>query len=464
MNYCELQRDLARRDMMNRSFFSRNTVQIGRKVAYNQRQTFTTNAKLPILKSSVLPRSILWAVGLAGAAVGGFYLADARSAFHEYVLCPIIRASTSAEQGHKLGILFMKYGLTPRLLDDETYDTSDVLGVDVFGTKLKSPIGLAAGLDKDGEAIESLFNCGFSYVEIGSITPEPQPGNPQPRFFRLPRDDAVINRYGFNSSGHFNVVATLKLRFEKLLQKFQRNNSPDSEIPSNAFRNGKLLAVNLGKNKFGDEVTDYVKGVERLGPYADVLVINVSSPNTPGLRDLQNELKLTSLLSTVVAERNVLQKNLLGKKPPVLVKVAPDLTEPEIESIATAAKTAKVDGIIISNTTIQRPKSTLKTNDNNLVDQTGGLSGKPLKPIALQALRHLRKYTKDSDLVLVGCGGISSGKDALEFGKAGATFIELYTAFAYKGPGLPGKIRDELIAELKKEGKTWQQIIGQDDK
>lgn len=416
------------------------------------------------LRSNFVPSPIVFVAGLAVAAVGGYYCLDSRSAIHEYVLCPLIRTFTDAELGHKLGIFFMKYGLSPRLLDDGKNDQSDVLGVQVFGHKLKNPIGLAAGLDKDGEAIESLFNCGFSYVEIGSITPEPQPGNPQPRFFRLPKDDAVINRYGFNSSGHFNVLATLKLRFNKLLNKFGTSHSSEQHPFSNAFQQGKLLGINLGKNKFGDEVNDYVKGVERLGPYADVLVINVSSPNTPGLRDLQSEAKLTNLLTTVVKERNVLGKNLLGNKPPVLVKVAPDLTEPEIESIANSAKEAKVDGIIISNTTIQRPVDRLLTTDKQLINQAGGLSGKPLKPLSLKALRTLRKYTKDSDLVLIGCGGISNGKDALEFGKAGATFIELYTAFAYKGPGLVGKIRDELAEELRKEGKTWEQIIGSDDK
>lgn len=415
------------------------------------------------LRSSFLP----YLGGIVGGTiVGGFaglYCYDSRSAIHEYVLCPIIRAVTDAEQGHKLAIQCMKYGLTPRLLDDKT-NNPEVLNVNVFGKKLNNPIGVAAGLDKEGEAIDSLFDLGFSYVEIGSITPEPQPGNPQPRFFRLPRDEAVINRYGFNSSGHWNVVATLKLRLQKLLTSFQTSHSSTEEPFGNSFRNGKLLGINLGKNKTGDEVEDYVKGVSRLGPYADVLIINVSSPNTPGLRDLQNELKLTNLLTTVVKERDVLGKNVLGSKPPVLVKVAPDLTEPEIESIANSAKQAKVDGIIISNTTIERPRDRLLTTDNEIISQAGGLSGKPLKPLSLQALRYLRKYTKDSNLVLIGCGGISSGKDALEFGKAGATFIQLYTAFAYKGPGLPAKIRDELALELHKEGKTWEDIIGEDDK
>lgn len=412
-----------------------------------------------VLKSSFVPRPVILATGAVAVSAFTYYAFDARAGFHEYVLCPLIRSFTDAETGHILGIKLMKYGVAPSLrskdirLEDEL---SPLLGVDVFGTRLNHPIGLAAGLDKDGEAIDSLFDTGFSYVEIGSITPEPQPGNPQPRFFRLPRDDAVINRYGFNSTGHFSVVATLAKRLSAKI-------GGHSEPEANSFRDGKLLAINLGKNKTGDEVEDYIKGVQRLGPYADVLVVNVSSPNTPGLRDLQSELKLTNLLTAVVSEKEKLGANKLGKKPPVMVKVAPDLSEPEIESIANSAKQAKVDGIIISNTTIQRPKGLL-TTDQELISQTGGLSGKPLKPLSLQALRYLRKYTKDSDLVLVGCGGISSGKDALEFGKAGATFVELYTAFAYKGPGLPAKIRDELAVLLQKEGKTWKQIIGEDDK
>ncbi|GMF30646.1 unnamed protein product [[Candida] boidinii] len=187
---------------------------------------------------------------------------------------------------------------------------------------------MAAGFDKEGEAIDPVLDLGFSYIEIGSITPEPQPGNPKPRFFRLPQDDAVINRYGFNSSGHLSVLSTLRVRFEKLL-------SANPNATNNSFRDGKLLAINLGKNKTGDEIEDYVKGVQNFGPYADVLVINVSSPNTPGLRNLQSEAKLTNLLKTVVSERDNLPGELINPnlKPPVLVKIAPDLTEEEIKSI-----------------------------------------------------------------------------------------------------------------------------------
>jgi dihydroorotate dehydrogenase len=409
------------------------------------------------LRSAVLPRSAVAAAASLGAVAGAVYCADSRSAIHEYVFCPLIRTFTDAEQGHRLGVTLMKYGLVPRLLDDAANRPAS-LQVTVFGRTLNNPLGVAAGLDKEGEAIDALFDMGFLYVEIGSVTPEPQPGNPQPRFFRLPRDDAVINRYGFNSLGHWLVVARLKLRLNRLLTAFERLHFPSQKPFGNLFRDGKLLAVNLGKNKHGDEVDDYVKGVARLGPYADVLVVNVLSPNTPGLRDLQSELKLTNLLEHVVAERNKLGLNALGRKPPVMVKVAPDLSEPEIVLIAAAAKLAAVDGIIVSNTTVQRPAHLL-TADPDLVHQAGGLLGAPLKPLSLRALRLLRQHTRDLRLVLVGCGGILSGHDALEFARAGATFVQMYTAFAYKGPGLPAKIRDELAQELRREGKTWQQVV-----
>ncbi|KAG7778339.1 hypothetical protein KL930_002426 [Ogataea haglerorum] len=405
----------------------------------------------PARPARLIPNTaIVLAIGL------GLYSLDARSAINEYVWCPLIRLLTDAETGHKLGVFMLKYGLSPKLLADVD---DPVLQVQVFGQTLSNPLGMAAGFDKEGEAIDPLLDLGFSYVEIGSVTPFPQPGNPAPRFFRLGKDDAVINRYGFNSSGHWAVLGRLRQRYERLFAK-------NPGCANNSFRDDKLLGINLGKNKTGDEVQDYVAGVQRFGEYADVLVINVSSPNTPGLRDLQNEAKLTTLLTQVVAERNLLPGKITDRttKPPVLVKIAPDLTEPEIESIAKAAKQAKVDGIIMSNTTVQRPQDRMLTTDENLLNQAGGLSGKPLKEISLKAFRLLRKHTKDSGLVLVGCGGISSGKDALDFARAGATFVQLYTAFAYRGPGLARKIKDEITEELKKENKTWMQVVGEDDK
>lgn len=423
---------------------------------------FVGNRAYP-LKSSVGAKAILYTAGILGGAFAGYYLVNARSAIHEYLLCPILRLATpDAENGHRAGIFCLKWGLAPKLLFDED---DEVLHVNVFGTKMTNPIGCAAGLDKDAEAIDGIMQGGFGYMEIGSVTPLPQPGNPKPRFFRLPQDDAVINRYGFNSSGHDAVYSNLSKRVTSYLKSYF---AKDNEIDKLSLYKNKLLAINLGKNKTGDEVKDYLKGVEKFQSHADVLVINVSSPNTPGLRDLQNESKLTDLLSQIVQKRDSLIQNgnVLGAKthkPPVLVKIAPDLTEPELESIAVAAKKSKVDGIIVSNTTIQRPNS-LVTRDEALKSQTGGLSGKPLKPFALKALKTVYKYTKDSELVLVGCGGISSGQDAIEFAKAGATFVQLYTSYAYKGPGLIAHIKDEVTEELKKEGKTWNQIIGEDSK
>lgn len=417
----------------------------------------------PLKSSVVSPKILLYTAGLLGGSLVGFYVTNSRSAIYEYLVCPLVRFATpDAEKGHTLGIWFLKWGMAPRLWFDKD---DDLLHVNVFGKHLTNPIGCAAGFDKDGVAIDGIFSGGFGYVEIGSITPLPQPGNPKPRFFRLPMDEAVINRYGFNSSGHENVKNTLQSRVSSFINSYIFK---DNTIENLSLYKNKLLGINLGKNKTGDEVDDYLKGVENFQKFADVLVINVSSPNTPGLRGLQKESILTDLLTQVVAKRDSLvsEGNALGAKihrPPVLVKVAPDLNEEEIKSIAQAAKKSKVDGIIVSNTTVQRPDS-LITTDANLVNQAGGLSGKPLKPFSLKTLKTMAKYTKDSSLVLVGCGGISSGSDAIEFAKAGASFVELYTAYAYKGPGLVAKIKDEVTEQLRKEGKTWSQIVGEDVK
>ncbi|SSD60715.1 probable Dihydroorotate dehydrogenase (quinone), mitochondrial [Saccharomycodes ludwigii] len=427
------------------------------------RHHFTRNQRLP-LKAGLSGKFILYTASLLGASAFTLYCFNSRSAIHEYFICPVIRFLTpDAEIGHKLGIWCFKVGLSPRLFFDKD-DKS--INVGVFGKTMSNPIGCAAGFDKDGEGIDGIFNIGFGYVEIGSVTPKSQPGNPKPRFFRLPQDDAVINRYGFNSSGHQVVFENLMRRVSKFLNSYSTKNQK-SQVNLSLYKN-KLLAVNLGKNKNGDEVKDYLSGIEKFQSLSDVLVINVSSPNTPGLRDLQEETKLTNLLSEVVKKRDSLidNGNVLGAKehkPPILVKIAPDLTEPELASIVQSAKDSKIDGIVVSNTTIQRP-SALITKDETLKQQAGGLSGKPLKPLSLKALKTVAKYAKDSDLVLVGCGGISSGKDAIEFAKAGATFVQLYTAFAYSGPGLIAQIKDEITSELAKEGKTWMQIIGEDNK
>lgn len=396
--------------------------------------------------------------GLAATiGAGGFFFCyrDAQSSLHEYLILPILRSLYDGEESHKMAIELMQYpSLNPRQRQewDDHYDPNRQLEVTLFANsdkpfKLRHPVGVAAGLDKDGKAIDSLFNMGFSYVEIGSITPLPQPGNPLPRFFRLEKDDAVINRYGFNSEGHLAVLARLKTRLSKTFglsyQEIQTNNS---------LREGKALGVNLGKNKTGDETEDYVKGVQTFGRYADVLVVNVSSPNTPGLRDLQSESKLTGLLTRLVSERDNLKE---GNKPPLVVKVAPDLTEPEVESIATAVKNSKVDGVIVSNTTISRPAD-LKS-PSNIVKEVGGLSGKPVKPLALRAVRTLRSHI-GPNITIIGCGGISTGKDAIEFARAGADFVQVYTGFAYKGASIAGDIKREILHELGNDGKKWSEL------
>ncbi|CAN6594833.1 hypothetical protein TRVA0_001S00122 [Trichomonascus vanleenenianus] len=425
------------------------------------RRAFSTtraaNAPFRKSRSSIMYKVSTAGIALAAVGIGGglYYYKDAQSAIHEYAILPAIRLFFDAETSHKLAIEAMRYpALNPREQPnwDQTHDPDHLLQVTLFKNTetpitLRNPIGVAAGLDKDGKAIDSLFNLGFSYVEIGSITPLPQPGNPLPRFFRLEKDGAVINRYGFNSEGHMAVVTRLKTRLGKA------HCYGDSTVApvNNALHPGKALAVNLGKNKTGDEVQDYVTGVQNFGALADVLVINVSSPNTPGLRDLQSEEKLTNLLTTVVGERNTLQ---VDRKPPVVVKIAPDLTEPEIEAIAGAVKASKVDGVIVSNTTIERP-DTLRTK--SVAREQGGLSGKPLKPYSLRALRLLRKHL-GKDITIIGCGGISSGEDAIEFARAGADFVQMYTAFAYKGPALAGKVKRDILKELN--GKKWEDIVG----
>lgn len=412
------------------------------------------------LKSSFLSKLATGATVLGVSSVGIFYYySDPESAIHSIIL-PIVRLITDAEQSHVLSISLMKYPwLIPREkanwadLNDKERLLEVTLFKNCFNKKvqpmvLRTPVGVAAGLDKNGEAIDSLFQLGFSYVEIGSITPLPQPGNPLPRVFRLEKDQAVINRYGFNSAGHNAVLASLKTRLARA-----GTDGKTAPLDKNSLCEGKALGINLGKNKNGDEIQDYVTGVKNFGPYADVLIVNVSSPNTPGLRDIQNEQRLTKLLKAVIKERDGLDQDIL---PPLMVKIAPDLTEPEIESIAHAVKSSQVDGVIVSNTTIQRPTN-LKS-DKFLTSQTGGLSGVPLKRYSLRALATLRKYV-GNDITIIGCGGISSGRDAIEFAKAGADFVQLYTSFAYQGPCTAGKIKREILHELN--GQTWKSLKGE---
>ncbi|KAJ7252742.1 Dihydroorotate dehydrogenase-domain-containing protein [Mycena haematopus] len=369
------------------------------------------------------------------------YYLDARSAIHRYVIPPLLRHTLDAETGHKVAVKVLKSGLGPR---DPAQDDAR-LKSEFWGQEMSNPIGLAAGFDKNGEAIDALFNLGFSWVEIGSVTPKPQPGNPRPRVFHLPADSGLINRYGFPSDGHAAVLSRLRARIPRFV---------DDKIETASFRPGAVLAVNLGKNKESpaDSVDDFVAGVRTFGPYSDVLVVNVSSPNTPGLRGLQNRDLLEALLAGVTRAREELP--VPTHKPKVVLKIAPDLTESQLVEIAEVVENSAIDGVIVSNTTTQRPSSLVNSNKA----ETGGLSGAPLKQHSLSALRTLRKNLP-AHIPLIGCGGISTGADALEYAKAGASLVQVYTAFGYDGAGACRRIKDQLADELAKEGTTWAEVV-----
>ncbi|KDE07459.1 hypothetical protein MVLG_02324 [Microbotryum lychnidis-dioicae p1A1 Lamole] len=434
---------------------------------------------------------------LLGTGAFLVYAYDSRAGVYRWVVLPAVMALTKndPEQAHEWAVQFLSSGLAPV---DCGEDDPALLSTEVWGQTFSSPIGMAAGWDKHAVAIDGLFNLGFSYVEVGSVTPEPQPGNPKPRLFRVPEMDAVVNRYGFNSEGHQIVQSRLRQRLEKWVH-LMKAHLPADFLPTppaatdsiqigaerdvveglltseggkealvadrlglpRSLKPGRVLGINLGKNKTSDpdSIEDFVKGVTSLGPYADVLVINVSSPNTPGLRDLQRKGMMTELLNGVVQARNDLKGE---KKPPILVKIAPDVDAKQLEDIAEAVKISKVDGIIVSNTTISRPdlsNSSASTETISVLAETGGLSGPPVKPLALKAISTLYELT-DGQIPLVGCGGISSGQDAVDFAKAGASLVQVYTGFIYHGVGLPRKIKDELMVILQEEGKSWSQLVG----
>ncbi|KIM83074.1 hypothetical protein PILCRDRAFT_819864 [Piloderma croceum F 1598] len=373
------------------------------------------------------------------------YYFDARSAIHRYFLTPVLRYALDAETSHKVAVKVLRSGLGPRdpVPDDEK------LKSEIWGQKISNPVGLAAGFDKDGEAIDGLFDLGFSWVEIGSVTPKPQPGNPRPRVFHLPDDSALINRYGFPSQGHASVLSRLRARIPSFF-------SLDDDS-SAALRSGSLLAVNLGKNKTSpaESIDDFVSGVRTFGPYSDVLVVNVSSPNTPGLRGLQNRQLLEELLAGVTKARDQLAPSeLTSRRPRLVLKIAPDLDDSQLIDIADVIKNSGIDGVIVSNTTIRRPSTLVDSNKS----ETGGLSGVPLKEYSLIALQTLRSHLPAS-IPLIGCGGICTGADALEYAKAGASLVQVYTGFGYDGAGACRRIKDQLVEALEKEGTTWGEVV-----
>jgi len=286
----------------------------------------------------------------------------------------------------------------------------------VAGLDFPTPVGLAAGFDKNAEVPEQLLSLGFGFVEMGTLTPRPQQGNPKPRLFRLKRDRAVINRMGFNNCGQAAA-------FERI-ERF-------SHLPG-------VIGINIGANKdSADRVADYVAGVQAIAPIADYLTINISSPNTPGLRGLQEEGALDELLAAVQDAH---------RDKPIFLKVAPDLNEGDPERIVRAAIDHKIDAIIVSNTTVSRPPLTPRH-----ANEAGGLSGEPLKALALDALRKFRAAS-GGEIPLIGVGGIANADEAWERIRAGASLIQLYTAMVYEGPGIAKRIARGLADRLKREG------------
>ena len=291
------------------------------------------------------------------------------------------------------------------------------LAREVLGLKFKNPLGLAAGFDKNASMIEELAEFGFGFIEIGTVTPLPQPGNEKPRMFRLPQDDALINRLGFNNQGVDVVAARLK----------------------QVQRKGLIIGGNIGKNKLTsneDAVNDYIKCFDRLFDVVDYFVVNVSSPNTPGLRELQEKEPLKHILNTLQQRNN---KNQITR--PILLKIAPDLTNSQLDDIIEIVMETKIAGVIATNTTISRDDL---LSSENLKKESGGLSGKPLTTRSTEVIRYLSEHSNKS-FVIVGVGGIHSPEDALEKIQAGASLIQIYTGFIYEGPGLIKRILKGLL-------------------
>jgi dihydroorotate dehydrogenase len=294
----------------------------------------------------------------------------------------------------------------------------------VFGLKFKNPVGLAAGFDKNGDTIAEMANLGFGFIEVGTVTPLPQPGNPKPRMFRLPADGALINRMGFNNLG-VDVLASRIAAYRKSTE---------------ATKNPVIIGGNIGKNKNTpneDAVSDYIKCFDRLFDVVDYFVVNVSSPNTPGLRALQEKEPLMHILNTL-QQRN--RKNDISR--PILLKIAPDLTDEQLDDIVEIVQQTGIAGVIATNTTISREGL---HSAPQMVNETGGLSGKPLTSRSTEVIRYLSEKSNKS-FPIIGVGGIHSAEDAVEKLNAGASLIQLYTGFIYEGPGLIGRINKKLLS------------------
>lgn len=324
------------------------------------------------------------------------------------------------ETAHRAALLALARGLGPR---DRKPD-APVLATSVWGLDFRNPVGLAAGFDKGAEVSDQMLAAGFGFVEAGTVTPLPQSGNPKPRLFRLPSDRAVINRLGFNGDGLSPYVARVSRR--------NRGAGP--------------LGANIGRNRHtADPLADYATCIEAVAPHVDFIVINVSSPNTPDLRSMQERETLARLLSRAI-EARARALPAAERRPPLVIKIAPDLDRNQRAAIAAVALEAGVDGMTVVNTTTARDGLTDPRRN-----EPGGLSGAPLFPTAIEAVRDFRRLT-GGRLPIIGSGGVSSGADAYAMIRAGASLVQLYTALIYRGPGLIPKLKADLARRLARDG------------
>ena len=326
-----------------------------------------------------------------------------------------------AEKAH--GLALSALGTLPSSLLASPPRPDPALGVEVAGLRFPNPVGVAAGFDKNGEVPDALLRCGFGFAELGSVTPRPQEGNPKPRLFRLEQDHAVINRMGFNNDGAAVVERRMKRR----------------------IGGHGIVGINIGANKdSADRVNDYAVMARTMAPHASYLAVNISSPNTPGLRALQDPAALGGLLDVVMESR--------GNDVPVFLKVAPDLQSADIDAIARIASDKRLGALMIANTTIERPAL-----HSYHAGEAGGLSGAPLREMALQRLRDFRKALGGSGggtVPLIGIGGIATAEDAWQRIRAGASLVQLYSAMVYEGPGIGARIVRGLPALMRRDGFT----------
>ncbi len=333
-----------------------------------------------------------------------------------YALLRPLLFALPAEKAHHLAIAALK----SRLMPAQKVEPSPMLAQRMWGLAFPHPVGLAAGFDKNAEVLHGLARQGFGFVEMGTVTPRAQPGNPQPRLFRLKQDRAIINRFGFNNEGLAPFISRLQTRPK-----------------------GIVIGANIGKNKDSvDAVEDYLTALRAVAPYADYVTVNISSPNTAGLRELQRADALQSLLRALMDTRETLER-----RQPLLVKIAPDLTPQELSALVETALAEGVDGLIVSNTTLDRPKTVLSP----WREQSGGLSGAPLFEPSTRMLKQVHRES-GGRLPLIGVGGIGSAEQAYRKIRAGAHLVQVYSALVYEGFGLVKRIVDELPALLERDG------------